>query len=437
MSLNPLNRLSVYRALTPLDARTRKEIDEFRDRKIRSLVRHAYRNVPYYRKLFDERGVRIDQIRGADDLRRLPVTTRATIQSLPMSDRLARGVDQSKLIVRRTTGSSGRCLEVMRTWPEEQILNLMRWRAIRGYGLRRQDIIAVPRVPIGKHPRDYQLPRRIADAVGFYRKKLIDLTTIDDASRILIEREFEVVMGWPTILADLAPRWNVLRRADTPRPKFLISGGEVLSPHARQQITEGFGAPVYDMMGAHEFSLVMWECPVTHHYHFSDETIYAEVIVDGRPAAPGEEGELVVTGLHSRAMPFIRYNLGDLVIQGSPQCECGSPFSTMRSVRGRTGEYLSLPQGRRVHPQDIVRMSFIAATWIRNLQVVRIDESHLELHVVPLRPPTREEIERINIAVAKVLYGVATLEVVIVNEIPVSYDTKFKVHRSLQVSGRS
>ena len=205
----------------------------------------------------------------------------------------------------------------------------------------------------------------------------------------------------------------------------------MLSPYARQQITEGFDAPLYDMMGAHEFSLLTWECQSTHHYHFSDETIYAEVIVDGRRAEPGEEGELVVTGLHSFAMPFIRYNIGDLVVQGSSQCECGAPFSTMRSVRGRTGEYFSLPEGRRVHPQDIVRMSFIAATWIRNLQVVQIDQSHLELHVVPVRPPTQEEIERINIAVAKVLWGVATLEVMIVPDIPVAYDTKFRVHRSL------
>ena len=431
MSFNPLNRFSVYRALRPQNARTRADIDEFRDRRIRKLVRHAYQNVRYYKNLLDQNNVRVDLIRGARDLARIPVTSRTDIQSSSMPDRLARGVDASKLIVRRTTGSSGQCLELMRTWPEEQVLNLMRWRALRAYGLKRRDIIAVPRVPVGKHPRDYQLPRRIADALGFYRKALIDLTTIDDASRILIEREPEVVMGWPTILADLAPRWNALRRPDTRGPKFLISGGEVLSPHARERITEGFGAPLHDMMGAHEFSLLAWECPTTHQYHLSDETIFAEVLVDGRPAEAGEQGDLVVTGLHSFAMPFVRYNLGDLVVKGSAQCECGSPFSTIRGIQGRSGQYLNLPSGRRVHPQDIVRMSFIAATWIRNLQVVQVDESHLELHVVPVRPPSREEIERINIAVAKVLYGVATLTVVIVPEIPVSYDTKFRLHRSL------
>ena len=429
--MNPLNRLSVYRSLRPQNSRSRSSIDAFRDRKLRKVVRHAGSSVPYYEKLFASHGVSAEDIRGAADLIRIPITSRGDIQSTSIEDRLAKGVDQGKLIVRQTTGSSGQCLFVMRTWAEEQVLNLMRWRALRAYGLKLSDVIAVPRVPIGRHRRDYPLPRRIADAIGFYRKDLLDLTTVDDASRILIEREPEVIMGWPTILADLAPRWHALRAPNTKPPKFIISGGEMLSGHARAQISEGFETRVYDMMGAHEFSLLAAECPVTGEYHMSDETVYAEVIVDGRRAESGEEGELVVTGLHSMAMPFIRYNLGDIVVQGSSQCTCGSPFSTIRSIKGRTGEYFNLPEGRRVHPQDIVRMAFIAAKWIRQLQVVQINPSYLELYVVPVRPPSDEEIRTIKEAIKKVLWNVATLEVVIVPEIPTTYDTKFRVHRSL------
>ena len=76
-------------------------------------------------------------------------------------------------------------------------------------------------------------------------------------------------------------------------------------------------------------------------------------------------------------------------------------------------------------------MSFIAASWIRNLQVVQNDLTHLELQVIPVRPPTESEVDAIRTAVKKVLWGVATLDVVIVDDIPVSYDTKFKVHRSM------
>ncbi|HEX6574046.1 MAG TPA: hypothetical protein VF042_03670 [Gemmatimonadaceae bacterium] len=431
MSINPLNRLSVYRALRPLNARGRDDIRAFQDRRIRRLVRHAYDNVRYYRKLFDEKRISPDSIRSTADLVRLPISGRTEVQNASVESRLAKGVDPDKMIVRKTTGSSGQCLIVMRTWSEEQVLNLMRWRVIRSYGLKLRDVIAVPRVPIGRHPRDYPLPRRIADKIGFYRKDLIDLATIDDASKILIEREPEVVMGWPTILEDLAPRWKALKTPSTRDPKFIISGGEMLSTIARARIAEGFGAPVYDMMGAHEFSLVAWQCNESGLYHFSDETVYAEVIVDGRRAKPGEEGELVVTGLHSFAMPFIRYNLGDLIVQGPEQCECGSPFSAFRHIQGRAGEYFPLREGRRVHPQDIVRMSFIAASWIRNLQIVQVSLDRLELHVVPTREPSADEIALIKREVAKVLWGVATLDVVMIPEIPKNYELKYRVHRTL------
>jgi hypothetical protein len=76
-------------------------------------------------------------------------------------------------------------------------------------------------------------------------------------------------------------------------------------------------------------------------------------------------------------------------------------------------------------------MAFIAAKWIRQLQVVQINPSYLELYVVPVRPPSDEEIRAIKKAIKKVLWNVATLEVVIVPEIPTTYDTKFRVHRSL------
>ena len=92
MSLNPLKRLTIYRALRPLNARSRKDIVEFRDRRIQRVVRHAYENVPLYKRLFDERGVRPSQIKGAADLGRLPVISRTEVQLAKMSDRLARGV---------------------------------------------------------------------------------------------------------------------------------------------------------------------------------------------------------------------------------------------------------------------------------------------------------------------------------------------------------
>jgi phenylacetate-CoA ligase len=396
------------------------------------MVAHAYHHVPYYRALLDKAGVLPSDIRGAGDMHLIPVTTRSDIQAASMEERLSRNADDSKLLERKTTGSTGQCLVVKRTWNEEQVLNLFRWRAIRAYGLRRADIIGVPRVRIPKDPRDNQIPRRIADALHFYRKTIVDLRSTSDQVATLYARRPEVIMGWPTILSEIAPRWAELKNVDSHGRdvRFVITGGEVLTPSARDQITNGFSAPVRDMYGAHEFSLVAWQCAVTAEYHLSDETLHAEVIRDGKPALPGETGEMIVTALHSFAMPFIRYKLGDVVTQGSAACSCGSPFSTIRSIRGRAADYLKLPGGRLVHPQDIARESYIAAPWIKQLQVVQEEVDRFTLLVLPLRNPSQAEIDAIRPALMDFIGPEVFMEVVIVSSIDRTDDSKFRVYKS-------
>jgi phenylacetate-coenzyme A ligase PaaK-like adenylate-forming protein len=69
--------------------------------------------------------------------------------------------------------------------------------------------------------------------------------------------------------------------------------------------------------------------------HTCDEAALVEVVHDGRPAADGEQGDVVATALHSYAMPFIRYRLGDIVTRGEQSCACGLPFATIGTIQGR------------------------------------------------------------------------------------------------------
>ena len=424
-----LSSFSAYRALTPQNRRTVADMHSFRDRQIRKLVDHAYRNVPFYTRLFDSAAINPRDIRGAADLERIPVTTRDDIQNASLADRLARGTDPAKLIARKTTGSSGQCLVVMRTWREEQTLNLFRWRALRSYGLKRKDIIGVPRIVNVIDPRDNQIPRRIADKLRFYRKIVIDLLAPDPIGDLHAKHP-EVIMSWPTVLAAMAPAWAERKTSSSRAPKFIIAGGETLTEIRRERISKGFGARVFDMVGAHEFSLVAWECAKSGEYHLSDETMFTEVLDDGRRVEPGERGELVGTNLHSFAMPFIRYKLGDLVTQGTTPCACGSPFSSIRGISGRVVDLIELPGGRKIHPQDVSRESFIAAPVIRTLQVVQHALDRIELHIIPYREPTPEEIAAIYKSMEKWIGPGVSFDVVIVSEIATPPETKFRVYRS-------
>jgi phenylacetate-CoA ligase len=75
-----------------------------------------------------------------------------------------------------------------------------------------------------------------------------------------------------------------------------------------------------------------WECRHSGDLHTCDDGVLVEVLVDGRPAEPGERGEVVVTNLHAYAMPFIRYRIGDVATRAAP-CRCGAPFATIGEIR--------------------------------------------------------------------------------------------------------
>ena len=307
---------------------SRDEVIAYQNERLRRLVNHAYRTVPYYRALFDRHGISPDQIRSVADLASVPVTTKRDLQRAPMRDLIAHGLDPDRLIVHTTSGSSGEPLSIRHTWLEERVGSAFRLRALHDFGLRATD----RRVEIGllraHDARDWDLPQRTMRALGLYRKWNVDCRSApEEILRRLEELRPDVIAAFPGVFCRIAEVIGK-RRTTTLRPRLLISGGEVLTPIMRRQIAEAFRAPVVEHFGTHELGTVAWQCTKRGGFHVADDGVILEVLNEGRPARPGEVGEVVATRLHAFAMPFIRYRLGDLVTQGEAACPCGAPFST-------------------------------------------------------------------------------------------------------------
>jgi phenylacetate-CoA ligase len=411
---------------------SRDEVVAYQSQHLRRLITHAYRNVPYYRALFDRHGIAPHDIRTAADLTLIPVTTKRDLQQAPAEDLVARGLDPDLLLVHRTSGSSGEPLTIRRTWLEERLGTLFLLRALRDLGLRVTD----RRVDIGllrpHDARDWNLPQRVLRALGVYRKESVDCrSSPEEILRRLEELRPDVIVSFPGVVCRIA---QVIAgdRPTTLRPRFFISGGEVLTPPMRRQITEVFGAPVVEHYGAHELGTVAWQCNETGGFHVPDDGVIVEVLKDGRPARPGEVGEVVVTRLHALAMPFIRYRLGDLVTQGAATCPCGAPFSTIFTVQGRMLDYFPLANGRLVHPYELVMIILDRGTrWIGQYQLTQERRDRVILRVVPRLHPSPEDISWFEQAVREQLGPGIEFQVFLVPEIPMEVNGKFRVSRSL------
>ncbi|MBN2575665.1 MAG: phenylacetate--CoA ligase family protein [Deltaproteobacteria bacterium] len=429
----PLHRTALFtlRSLLSERAATRVEIEAFRDARLRELIRHAWERVPYYRGLFERHGITPRDIRGVADLAALPLTSKRDLQGLSPEDVTARGVNAAKLITHPTSGSTGQPLAVRRTWREERLLNAFRRRAVRTYGRRAMDRVAYVGIPVALDPRNDRLPQRLLRRVGLPRFTVVDcLQPIPTIVRRLCELRPEVLSGVAGALWRVALAAGAAERARL-RPRFVHVGGEVLLPAMRRQISEAFGAPVYDIYGSHEFNILAWQCRQSSEFHVCDDLLILEVVRDGRPVAPGQRGEVVATSLHSFAMPFIRFRLGDVATQGESTCACGCPFSTIRSIAGRMNDYLSLPDGRLVHPAEILGIVVRNASWLGEYRMVQERLDRVLLRAVPLVPPSSDQIAHLCHVVSGFLGPAVHFELTLLEELPLEPSGKTRVARSL------
>ncbi len=435
MCLLPHNPVSTLYSMLRHPYVGREQLIAFQNERLRLTIDHAYGHVAYYRRLFDRHGLTPRDIRTVEDLAAVPVTSRSDLQGLPVEDIIARTVKPGSLITRSSSGSSGKPFMVYRTWLEERVHGLLRWRALHGLGLRASDKICIVMGLQSPQRRDHQLIQRIMATFGIARQRVINaLQSPEDIVQELKRHRPAVVSGYPGVLARIARTVNS-EELKSLRLRFVNTGGEVLTPLMRHQIQEGFSVPVYDTYGSIEFNLLAWQCGMTDELHCCDDGMILEVVKVDHPVKEGETGEVVGTDLHSFAMPLIRYQLGDVATKGSQICGCGKPFSTIRSIQGRILDYFRLPDGRLIHPYEFP-LGREKLPWIREFQITQHCGDRIVMKAVPLHRPSSDELCALTKPMEKLLGRNVTFEVELVLDIPRETTGKYRVYRSFVQPGR-
>jgi phenylacetate-CoA ligase len=400
----------------------RREIRECQDRALRSIVRHAYENVPHYRRLFDAHGVKPDDVR---------TTSRDELRLAPAEDVVARGIRPDRLVVHRTSGTTGTPFNVLRTRLEHHITRLTWWRATRCYGVGLRDRVAsVVYMEHGPAP-DRLAFQCLRQRLGLGSHLPVDLCLQPtEIARILSDYQPDFVAGYAATLGLVA---EAAGRLDLPpiRPRAVYLGGEILTDRAREQVRAAFGCPAYNCYASEEFGLMAWECPETGELHTHDDSMILELVKGGRAASPGERGEVVGTNLFAYAMPLIRYRLADVATRGTRQCACGAPYATIRSIQGRVMDYLRLPDGRVLHPYDIVRTMYRCAPWVLYQQIVQERLDRIVLRVVAAGDPGPDRVRALQAAMEDLVGPGVGFEVVRVPELSPLPNGKFQYSYSM------
>jgi phenylacetate-CoA ligase len=201
-------------------------------------------------------------------------------------------------------------------------------------------------------------------------------------------------------------------------PRAIMSSAQVLPDNVRQIIEDGFNTTVFDKYGSREFSGIAYECGHSDH-HVMDESYLIELLVDGRPAEPGETGEVVITDLNNFSVPLIRYRIGDLATQvdNSRPCPCGRGLSRIGRIEGRTQAIVHCADGTWLPGTFFAHFFKDQEYAIRFFQIVQHERGAFILRVVKNRQWSDAACAEI-LAELRQYVGATRIDIEIVDEIP-------------------
>lgn len=323
----------------------RKEIGRLQLKNLRRLLEYAYRAVPYYHRIFNERGLKPQDVKTTGDLERLPVLTKEIIRR-NFSDLISRDFPRSELIP-YSTGGTGSPLGFFISKEKLSWEVAAEYRAYRWAGYRFGDRCFM----FWGARRDYDKP---SFSFSYYAKKVagmlqrtvvVDPFILSDKSlnsfaKLLRKFKPDVIRGY-AMPVYVTARYLLENGIDDIHTKTVITSAETLFDPMRKTIEEGFGCAVFDHYGSREVGAIASECEKHQGYHISAENVIVEVVRKDEKANAGKAGVLLLTGLRNYGMPLIRYKIGDVGELSNRICACGRGLPLMNSIKGYESQFLA------------------------------------------------------------------------------------------------
>jgi phenylacetate-CoA ligase len=333
---------------------------DWQGRRLEYVLAHAARHVPFYRDLARNGRIRLES---------LPIVDKAMVRSDADAFRSELSLPS---VVKRTGGTTGDpwTYELDRqAWAHVYAAGIHFWERV---GYRYGERVAVLGTPPSlisgangwKDRLRRAVERRVYPSTGIETDHEASLAhaRAASASRAVLW------YGYASMLAGMADA-VAAEGLSLPGPRAIVTTSEPLLSEWRRRIEAAFGVPVYDQYGCNDGGVLAQTCREGR-FHLAENVSLLEVVEGDTPCSPGVEGELVVTNLHARVLPFLRYRVGDRAVLGEGTCPCGQDGATLERIAGRTGDRLRLPDGTELSLPGLTT-AFWEAPNVRRWQLVQ------------------------------------------------------------------
>jgi phenylacetate-CoA ligase len=362
----------------------------YQDEQLQAMVRHAYEHVPYYRRVFDSRRLKPQDIRGRADLAKIPILAKEDVRH-HRDELVASGVPRRDLVFCHTSGSTGKSLQFYMEPRAVQFQWAVWWRHRQRFGVSpgmpHASFLGRAAVPLRQSRPPYWRENWPMRQTLFSIHHLVPGKAGAIVGR-LNQGGFDFYAGFPTVLGVLAELALEQGLKIVAPPRAVFTGADSLRAPQRQAMQQVFQSIVTDQYGFAEGCGNASRCPQDV-FHEDFEYGILEC-ADPEAVGPGlKRGRIVATGFASLAMPFIRYDVGDVGLWSEEPCACGRKSPVLVDIEGRVEDYVVTPEGRRIMRLDYI---FKDAQNVREAQVMQREPGGIWLRIVR-RPgySTRDE----------------------------------------------
>lgn len=424
-----------FKALERAFYLNKREIENIQLASLEKLLNYCYKNVDYYRDLFNSLNIVKNGEIDLSRFKEIPLLTKDKIRN--NFDRLkTKELNQKKWYYNTSGGSTG---EPVRLIQDEQY---KKWvRAVKviydtwtGYHVGDNKVIlwgSERDLFVGQETLKVRAIRWLKNETWLNAFRMDEDKMYEYVDIINHQRPVQI-LAYVSSIYELA-RFIERKGLKVYSPKAIMTSAGTLYRPMREVIERVFQAPVFNRYGSREVGDMACECEMRNGLHVSPLTHYIEILrEDGTPAEDGEAGEVVVTSLVNFAMPLIRYRIGDIAVKSENICNCGRAWPLLQEVVGRVSDTFITRSNVKVHGEYFTHLLYFK-DWVQKFQFIQEDYNLIRLLIVPslnyndsIQELLEKEKNELLYKVRLVMGDDCNLEIKLVNNIPTSPSGKYR-----------
>lgn len=326
------------------------------------IIKYAYENTKFYRRLYDEVGMKPEDIKTEKDWEKVPVVTKQMIADYSEEFEVKEVIGRYGFVA-NTGGSTGKPLRIFRD--RRHFWQAPFWR-FYGWHMGRKSgelglefpIWGLDSTNIDRERYHFQEEDLLKRSQQFWPIKFYNLSPysefLDEVDEFIVKlresplTKFYTYSGALEMFVD----YCLSRKIKISNVAFIDACASPVTKILRKKVEKVFDCNVFDLYASNEMGPIAAECSRSgenHHLHVMSDLLHLELLSEkGVPVSGNVVGTTVITSFTNKVFPFIRYNHGDMTRFVERDCECGLPFPCIESVQGRTSDYLVTISGNRI-----------------------------------------------------------------------------------------